>query len=102
MASVCIPHFVIKNVDNFLIPFIFYVRYSHTAQLFMCRVAPDQAPRNDRNQTRDQASAVRSILSKCSCEMKVGIVAEWLALLPHSKKVEGLIPVLWGPFCVKL
>ncbi|KAF7641606.1 hypothetical protein LDENG_00276350 [Lucifuga dentata] len=29
------------------------------------------------------------------------MVAQWLALLPHSKKVLGSIPSGAGPFCVE-
>ena len=31
-----------------------------------------------------------------------GTVAQWLALLPHSKKVLGSFPAQPGPFCVSL
>ena len=30
-----------------------------------------------------------------------GTVAQWLALLPHSKKVLGSFPAQPGPFCVE-
>ncbi|KAF7661918.1 hypothetical protein LDENG_00250870, partial [Lucifuga dentata] len=33
--------------------------------------------------------------------IKSGTVVQWLALLPHSKKVLGSIPAKAGPFCVE-
>ena len=91
-----VPGSLYMEVENKLRPVKLVQQLQIVFRLVLCI-----AHRCDCNINKRNKDPVCTYCIRCKHMNEGGTVAQWLALLPHSKKVLGSFPAQPGPFCVE-